>query len=102
MPGRPMCDVRMLSGKLAIGDRFDSQDGMGRGVRFHIQEVEVQGKLTRIECIGPITFDDQFARFSCHSAYGTQRDPESWSTRPNDTARFGQGNHRFRMRVRFC
>ena len=62
--GHAAFDVRVLSGKLAIGDRFDCQDGMGRCVRFHIRGVEEEGKLTRLKCIGPITFDDQFARFT--------------------------------------
>ena len=63
--GHATFDVRVLSGKIAIGDRFGCQDGMGRHVRFHVRKVEKgDGELVKLECIGPIIFDDQFARFT--------------------------------------
>jgi hypothetical protein len=56
--------VRMLSGRLAGGDRFGCQDGMGHHVLFRVRSVEAQGVLFRAECEGPIAFDGQFAGFT--------------------------------------
>lgn len=60
-------DVRMLSGELAIGDRFDCQDGMGRFVRFHVRSLQTDGKRILMECVGPIIYDDQFSRFTINT-----------------------------------